>query len=199
MRLAVNAGEDLPNLAVFVHAIEVERREACGANNSSSFVARSLRIVTPWWQSDSKHGEVRISIYSCGSCINSYKSKLKKGFECFCIRPNDPFHFRCRQVFFNIWQDKVFNIFIMCFQWSIPWSLKLSHAVLAQRLHLQSDTLIRYFCPALPLVTFPGVRSVVKNMTRDGSAGTIVLVCFVGYQWLGDGEAPQGAVRYKSN
>lgn len=47
MLLAVNAEEDLPNLAVFVHAIEVERREACGANNSSSFVAKNLIIVTP--------------------------------------------------------------------------------------------------------------------------------------------------------
>lgn len=28
MRLAVNADADLPNLAVFVHALEVERREA---------------------------------------------------------------------------------------------------------------------------------------------------------------------------
>lgn len=58
------AEEDLPNLAVFVHAIEVERREAGRANNSSSFVARSLIIVTPWWQSDSKHYEIRTSIYS---------------------------------------------------------------------------------------------------------------------------------------
>lgn len=47
MLLAFNAEEDLPNLAIFVHAIEVERRGACGANNSSSCVARSLIIVTP--------------------------------------------------------------------------------------------------------------------------------------------------------
>lgn len=47
MLLAVNAEDNLPNLAVFVHAVEVERREACRANNSSSFVAGRLIIVTP--------------------------------------------------------------------------------------------------------------------------------------------------------
>lgn len=107
---------------------------------------------------------------------------------------------------FSIWQDKVFNLFIMCFQWSIPWSLSLSHAVLAQWLHVQSDNnktrirlLICWFCLALLLFTFVGVCRVLKNMTCYGSAGSIVLVHFVGYQQFRDGETLQWGVCYKSN
>lgn len=132
--------------------------------------------------------------------------KVEKKFGWFCIRPKDPFLFRCRQVFFSIWQDKVFNLFIMCFKWSIPWSLRPSHAVLAQWLHLQSDKnktriqlLICWFCLALLLVNFVGVCRVLKNMTCYGSAGSIVLVHFAGYQQFRDGETLQWAVCHKSN
>lgn len=89
--------------------------------------------------------------------------KVAKKCGYFCGRLNNPFHFRCKQVFFSLWQDKVCNIFIMCFKWSSPWSSRLSHAVLAQCLHLQSDNnktriqlLTRYFCLTLLFFTFQG-------------------------------------------
>lgn len=104
------AEEDLPNLAVFVHAMEMERREACGANNSSSFVAGGLITVTPWWQSNSKHDEIRTFIYSCGSWVSPYKSELKKT-RMFLYKTKRSLNCRCRQVSFSICQGRVFNIF----------------------------------------------------------------------------------------
>lgn len=115
-----SAEEDLPNLAVFVHAIEMERREACEANNSSSFMARSLIIVTPWWQSNSKHDEICTSSYSCGSWISLYKPELKKKTWKFLHKMKRSFYCRCRQVSFSICQGKVFNIFTICL--NVAWS-----------------------------------------------------------------------------
>lgn len=112
--------EDLPNLAVFVHALDVERREAGRANNSSSFVARSLIIVTPWWQSDSKHDEIHTSIYSKSYFSlflwvldQSLQIRVEKKLGCFCTRLKI-LSLQVQAGLFQHLQGKVCNTFTVC-------------------------------------------------------------------------------------
>lgn len=182
------AEEDLPNLAVFVHAIEVERREACRANNSSSFVARSLIIVTPWWQSDSKHDGIRISIYSCGSWISPYKSELKKSWM-FLHKTKRSFPLQVQADLFQHLSGQAFQYIHNMSKCSILRSLSLSHAVLARKTKIW--LLIHHSCLALLLITFLAVWGEAKNLTCHHLAGSTVLVGFVNNQ--------QWAVHDKNN